>query len=1482
MADWIEIQKKTFTKWTNSYLRKRKLKIADIYADLADGIMLVNLCGLLAKSVMSENAEPKRWNKTPKMRIHCMENLKMAFDFMRMEKVKLVNIGAEDIIDRNEKIILATMWALIQRYSIDSVDLDGISGKAGLLLWCQRQTKGYPGVEVKDFSKSWVDGKAFLALLHHNGGRVDPSISDPAAALQAAFTCAEEQFDLEPLIDVEDMLGSSSPDEKVIMTQLAAYFKEFANRAKGENLIKAVHAAIEVTKRHDGWIAEYGGNTAALKAWIGDATTRYSNCSEGAAGHGETTAKIKGTLDGFYAYKRSDKATQAKEVPAVAALLAKLHSSEKPNGRALFAPAAGVTPAALEGEWAGLEAQEDKFESSVRESYAHFQVLDVTILKFNAKHAKAISWLAGQRALFAAGDFGDSVIACGALLDNYALFAAQFALYKEGAELLRGWSRDNGMPLHAGHPALVADMEALDKAIAETDEAARAYHDCLTRNKKEYAKLATLQKPETWTEKATAVFADPDVGDTMVDNGHLHERFAEVYTDEVEEHTSTVGRIAMLNDPQAPQSAGVIPKTEALQAKLAELGVGSKEYEGKLLARQTELGELADQIKDFNSLCTDFIFAVGVLEEELSAPLTADSLEEAEKLVEQFNEETQPAVETIKLQFRQIDTLGRKLYASKEPDAQSAFSQYDLNDLNARGGRAVKAILSYKQRLMGNDSSFYQVEKKKEELRLKFAELANHLKKYYIATDIAVKACRGPLEEQESTLQELVAKHETKQEGIAACAPIAQQLDDMGVINNPHTNETMASLETEWSVLKKLADSLLASVQETLALNRQHAEWTAQYEAVARELADWTTKSAASWQNTTEGKDGHGDTTPLVKATLDGFYDYKKKEKPPMVTSLANAKEMLGNLHASQRKNNRTLYVAPRGLGMETLEKQWGDCGGVEDKFEKSIRASYGHFLALDGTIARFTVKGEKIGEWLDARTTEFEKQEYGNSTLMAATLLENFALYEQQMELYRNPDPSYESTVNGNGMELHAEHPKLTETLAALLAKLEATGAAGTAYKAALEGNAAEYAKLAKLMRPEAWMDGQIEFFAKKEYGSTSVEVAHLLTEFADSFTSEVEKHRAVLAATQLNPSPPSDGPKVGERLAACNEKMATLDTEAAAYKAALEGRKAACAAVVQLVKDYNKQAAELEYAVDALEEELAVSPDAKDVKEAQEMVARLESTTKPALEAMKGQLAAVGEVAEQLGASEEEESKGAFNRFKVADLSGAVDKLGSTVAGYEAKLTSELAEEQAKEDLRKQFADGANAMKKHLVDTSSALGSLGGDSLDEQLATLTSLSDKELPALKSELDALEPIAKELEEKGALDNAHTPETIYSLRGAHDVLLKSFGENKEALENNILAEKSGGLSAEQVRSLPGTAAALARRARPALPCRRDRLRDPRRHRPLAHPPAHPATDGFFPPPPYHSSRRSRRCSITSTSRATGSSTWASLARALRP
>ena len=42
------------------------------------------------------------------------------------------------------------------------------SVKQALLSWCQRMVEGYRQIYINDFTKSWTNGLAFLAILHRH------------------------------------------------------------------------------------------------------------------------------------------------------------------------------------------------------------------------------------------------------------------------------------------------------------------------------------------------------------------------------------------------------------------------------------------------------------------------------------------------------------------------------------------------------------------------------------------------------------------------------------------------------------------------------------------------------------------------------------------------------------------------------------------------------------------------------------------------------------------------------------------------------------------------------------------------------------------------------------------------------------------------------------------------------------------------------------------------------------------------------------------------------------------------------------------------------------------------------------------------------------------------------------------------------------------------------------------------------------------
>lgn len=143
--------------------------------DWDDGIKLINLIEVISNTSLG------KYNRTPKMKIQCANNLTIAIDFINKfigTAGLLMRYQANDVLDHNRKLILGMIWVLIHKFTIAD---SGIEGKEGLLLWCRKNTQGYKNVNVENFSTSWQDGLAFCALIHRfRPDLLDFSKLDPA------------------------------------------------------------------------------------------------------------------------------------------------------------------------------------------------------------------------------------------------------------------------------------------------------------------------------------------------------------------------------------------------------------------------------------------------------------------------------------------------------------------------------------------------------------------------------------------------------------------------------------------------------------------------------------------------------------------------------------------------------------------------------------------------------------------------------------------------------------------------------------------------------------------------------------------------------------------------------------------------------------------------------------------------------------------------------------------------------------------------------------------------------------------------------------------------------------------------------------------------------------------------------------------------------------------------------------------------------
>ncbi|KAE9394893.1 actinin-like protein [Gymnopus androsaceus JB14] len=333
-----DVQERTFCKWLNTKLESNGYpSMTSLVKDLSDGVRLIQLMEIMGDVSLG------RYNKTPRMRVQKAENVNKALEFITSRGVKLTNIGPEDIIDGNLKLILGMIWTLILRFTIADISEEGLSAKEGLLLWCQRKTEPYKEVDVQDFSTSWSDG---LALYMCANTLPSPDLldydkldkADRHGNTRLAFQIAAEHLNIPQLLEVEDLCDSSHPDERSVMTYIASFFHAFSSMDQAETVSRRVEKFAELMQSV--WISQNDYERRVrllLSAWSEKQTSWIESLFTG------TYTEARDRSAEFAQYKHTTKRTWVTEKQDIATLFGNVQTKLKTYGLREYVPPPGLS-----------------------------------------------------------------------------------------------------------------------------------------------------------------------------------------------------------------------------------------------------------------------------------------------------------------------------------------------------------------------------------------------------------------------------------------------------------------------------------------------------------------------------------------------------------------------------------------------------------------------------------------------------------------------------------------------------------------------------------------------------------------------------------------------------------------------------------------------------------------------------------------------------------------------------------------------------------------------------------------------------------------------------------------------------------------------------------------------------------------------------------------------------------------------------------
>ncbi|CAI8008649.1 Dystonin, partial [Geodia barretti] len=368
-GEYERVQKKAFTNWINSHLLKVGQKVNDLYEDLRDGSRLLMLIELLT-------GEKLRREKG-KMRVHKLQNIQNVLDYLTTKnKMKLVNIHSESLVEGKPTPTLGLVWSLILRFQISGamqpsesgsramspVEVSAAELKKKLLQWAQAATEGYEEVEVRNFTTSWKDGLAFCAIIDRHRPELlnydDCDPDTPLSNLELAMSVAEKELGIVRIIDPED-IHVEKPDDKAVMTYVSFLHNAFPDMPPSRRK-RGPEVSVE----------DYGELFAATRKWVESKRNEVAKRN-----FPNSVAEMKVNAEGFQTYKTKELPLHQRDMATLKDMYTRLVEQAAKKKRGAPVPAE-MTFEPLEEEWAELQRENEECENAMKAHLDKLQKLE--------------------------------------------------------------------------------------------------------------------------------------------------------------------------------------------------------------------------------------------------------------------------------------------------------------------------------------------------------------------------------------------------------------------------------------------------------------------------------------------------------------------------------------------------------------------------------------------------------------------------------------------------------------------------------------------------------------------------------------------------------------------------------------------------------------------------------------------------------------------------------------------------------------------------------------------------------------------------------------------------------------------------------------------------------------------------------------------------------------------------------------------------